>query len=197
MTEMDEKISDLLDKIMSLESDLSNALSARAEQIRRKLKEERVQFEAEIIRSHKALRKGMIAYLKGANPLSVITAPVIYSLMIPLLLFDIFLFVFQMICFRAYGIPKVQRYDYIVFDREFLEYLNLIEKINCAYCSYANGLIAYAREIAGRTEAHWCPIKHARRYLGTHPYYNDFSEFGDAEAYRKKISKDKSEIEKY
>jgi hypothetical protein len=36
-----------------------------------------------------------------------------------------------------------------------------IEKINCAYCSYANGAIASVREMASRTEIYWCPIKHA------------------------------------
>lgn len=186
---MDDKISDLLDKIMTLESDLGRALSGRAEQIKRDLNNGRVQFEAELIRRHKDLRKGVIEYLRTAHVLSVITAPVIYSLIVPLILLDVFLFLFQTVCFRAYGITKVQRHDYIVFDRVYLAYLNPIEKMNCAYCSYANGLIAYAREIAGRTEAYWCPIKHARRYLGPHPYYKEFSDYGDAEAYRNHTAK--------
>jgi hypothetical protein len=61
----------------------------------------------------------------------------------------------------------------------------MLEKLNCAYCSYANGLIAYVREIAGRTEQYWCPIKHARRVIGAHPRYALFEDYGDAEGYRK------------
>ena len=81
----------------------------------------------------------------------------------------------------------MKRGDFLVFDRHHLAYLNLLEKLNCAYCSYANGLINFTREIASRTEAYWCPIKHARRVLGTHQLYNEFPDFGDGDGYRKKI----------
>jgi len=46
-------------------------------------------------------------------------------------------------------------------DRSKLHYLNALESLNCV-CCYANGLTAFVAEIAGRTEQHWCPIKHAR-----------------------------------
>jgi len=68
-----------------------------------------------------------------------------------------------------------------------LAYLNALEKLNCAYCSYGNGLIAYVGEIASLTEQYWCPIKHARRRAGAHHRYNEFAEFGDAEAFRADI----------
>ena len=76
--------------------------------------------------------------------------------------------------------------DYLIFDRYQLAYLNILEKINCAYCSYANGLLAYAREIAGRTEIYFCPIKHARRVVAAHEGYDAFEEFGDAEGFRRR-----------
>ena len=97
---------------------------------------------------------------------------------------------YQAICFPIYKIPKVRRRDYLVFDRHHLAYLNIIEKINCAYCSYANGAIAFVREVAARTEVYWCPIKHARRVLGPHPHYQGFADFGDAEAFRGKLVQD-------
>ena len=77
--------------------------------------------------------------------------------------------------------------DYLVFDRHHLAYLNALEKLNCAYCAYANGLIAYVREIASRTEEYWCPIKHARRLIGAHAYYATFEDYGDAEGYRRRL----------
>ena len=94
---------------------------------------------------------------------------------------------YQAICFRVYGIPQVRRRDYLVFDRKSLAYLNAMEKLNCAYCSYANGVIAYVREVAARTEQYWCPIKQARRVIGRHARYAEFTEYGDAEHYRERL----------
>jgi hypothetical protein len=51
----------------------------------------------------------------------------------PLLLLDSFVFLYQLICFPVYGIPKVRRSDYQIFDHQDLAYLNLLEKINYAY----------------------------------------------------------------
>jgi hypothetical protein len=70
-----------------------------------------------------------------------------------------------------------------------LSYLNALEKLNCVYCGYANGTLAYAREIAARTEQFWCPIKHARRVGGVHLRGERFFEFGDAEAYRQGLQR--------
>ena len=84
-----------------------------------------------------------------------------------------------------YGIVKAPQKDYLVFDRGHLACLNVIEKIGCAYCSNANGLLAYVVEIAARTELHFCPIKHARSPLRPHSRYPDFVPYADPRAYRK------------
>jgi hypothetical protein len=81
----------------------------------------------------------------------------------------------------------VQRSSYIVIDRHHLGYLNAIEKANCMFCSYANGVFAYTREVAGRTEQYWCPIRHAQRVRGAHAHYAEFVPFGDAEGYRQRL----------
>jgi hypothetical protein len=83
----------------------------------------------------------------------------------------------------------VSRGDYLVSDRHHLAYLNVIEKINCAFCSYCNGAIGFVREVAARTEVCWCPIKHARRVLGPHPHHQGFADFGDAEGFQTKMTK--------
>ena len=67
-----------------------------------------------------------------------------------------------------------------MFDRHELGYLNFIERFHCEYCAYANGLIAYATEILGRTEQYFCPIKHARKILGVHGRYAEFMAYGDS-----------------
>jgi hypothetical protein len=116
-----------------------------------------------------------------------LSAPIIYSLIIPFAVVDAWVSIYQAICFRVYGIPQVRRGRYMVFDRAGLRYLNALEKLNCAYCSYVNGVIAYVREVGSRTEQYWCPIKHARRVLGAHPRYPDFEEYGQGEQYKEKL----------
>jgi hypothetical protein len=125
----------------------------------------------------------------NAGILHIVTAPVIYSLIVPFALLDLFATAYQSICFPVYRIEKVTRSDYLIFDRYHLAYLNTIEKINCAYCSYCNGLLAYIREIGSRTEQYWCPIKHARRVIAAHERYNLFADYGDAEAFRRKLDR--------
>jgi hypothetical protein len=67
--------------------------------------------------------------------------------------------------------------------------LNAIEKANCTFCTYANGVIAYVREVAARTEQYWCPIKHARTVPAPHGRYHHFFEYGDAEGYHRHLSR--------
>lgn len=128
-------------------------------------------------------------YMRLSSVFSWIVAPVIYAGIIPLLMLDAFLVVYQAINFRVYGIARVKRSDYVVLDRGDLPYLNVIERLNCFYCGYANGLIAWGREIAAATEQYFCPIKHARRILTAHDRYPGFLEYGDAEAYRQGLER--------
>jgi hypothetical protein len=131
---------------------------------------------------------GIASFLARSSLATILTAPVIYSLIIPFLMIDLWTTVYQSICFRAYGIPRVQRGQYIHFDRRKLHYLNWIEALNCTFCSYANGVIAYVREVASRTEKYWCPIKHALRVADPHERYHDFLEYGDAAGYRSRLT---------
>jgi hypothetical protein len=184
---MNSLIETLTEKIHLLEAELDAELGKLRAGLRIGLENGRAVFEEEILRRHRELKQGLAGYVLGANPLVILTAPVIYSLIVPLVLLDLFITLYQAVCFPVYGIPKVKRRDYLVFDRGHLAYLNAIEKLNCAYCSYGNGLIAYAREIMARTEQYWCPIKHARRVVGAHARYATFEDYGDAENYQKRL----------
>jgi hypothetical protein len=93
----------------------------------------------------------------------MLSAPIVYSVLLPFMLIDLWVTLYQRICFPIYGIARVRRADYIAVDRWKLAYLNTIEKANCDYCGYVNGLLSYVREVSARTEQYWCPIKHARR----------------------------------
>jgi len=63
----------------------------------------------------------------------------------------------------------------------------VIERFHCTYCGYVNGLFAYAVEIAARTEQYFCPIKHARKILGTHSRYSRFLNYGESTNYHAKL----------
>jgi len=83
--------------------------------------------------------------------MALVTAPAIYLLVLPLALLDLGVCLYQFVCFPVWGMARVRRSDYVVIDRHQLAYLNGVQKLNCAYCEYANGLIAFVREVAGRT----------------------------------------------
>lgn len=78
----------------------------------------------------------------------MLSSPLIYACLLPFLLLDASVAIYQLVCFPIYGIPKVRRKDYLVFDRGRLGYLNTIEKVGCIYCSYANGLLSLVTAIA-------------------------------------------------
>jgi hypothetical protein len=193
---MNPQIAALVETIKAMEAELDAELAKRRVDLRIGLEHGRIIFEQELLRRHRELKIKLASYLLNARPLVVLTSPVIYSLIIPIVMLDLWMTIYQAVCFPIYGIPKVRRGDYLVFDRAHLAYLNAIEKLNCAYCTYANGVIAYVREIASRTEEYWCPIKHARRVVGTHARYSGFEDFGDAEAYRGQLERHRASLKK-
>lgn len=184
---MTPKVNDILQRIRDLEAELETELESRREALHVRFEHHRVRFEREILQRQHQFRIGVPQYLARSELRNIVTAPVIYSMIVPLLLTDICVSLYQALCFPLYRIEKVKRRDYMAFDRAQLAYLNAIEKFHCSYCSYANGLAAYVREIIARTEQYWCPIRHARRLLQTHSHYSEFVDYGDAEAYRSEL----------
>ena len=125
-----------------------------------------------------------------------LTVPVIYSLASPFVMLDLWVTAYQLICFPIYGITRVERRRFFVVDRYRLPYLNAIEKLHCTYCSYVNGVLAYAREVAARTEAYWCPIRHGRPVRSAHRLYKGFFGYGDAAAYRRGLTAQRRQLER-
>jgi len=191
---MSKAIDDILDKISELEEKLEHELDK--EKIEFKLKGKKVCFNKDLIKEQKEYTEDLISYLKNTKVLFYLTAPIIYALVIPALILDFSVWVYQSINFKVYNIKPVKRSDYIVIDRGYLPYLNIIEKINCIYCGYFNGLIAYVAEVGARTEQYWCPIKHARKIAYRHSRYNRFLPYGDAKAFREELAKLREELAK-
>jgi hypothetical protein len=178
----------LMEKLRSVEAEIEVEVAKRREELRFHMENRRIVFEKEVLELHRQIKTRLSRYLIEAHLLTVLTAPVIYAMIVPIVLLDLSVMLYQAVCFPVYGIPRVRRRDYLVFDRHHLAYLNALEKLNCAYCSYANNTIAFVREVAARTEIYWCPVKHARRVLGPHPHYQGFADFGDAEGYRARLT---------
>ncbi len=191
-------IDDILHRIQSLQTELEAEIDSLLEEKKQlfhyTIKQGKVHFEQGVRAFQRHQKIGLWHYFRAAKITHMLTAPIIYSLIIPLALLDLMVSLYQHICFRAYNIPRVKRKDYLIIDRQHLAYLNSIEKFNCIYCGYSNGLIEYLREISARTEQYWCPIKHARRSADPHRLKNNFKDYGDAQNYHKRMLELRSEL---
>jgi hypothetical protein len=174
----------LVARFHEAEEDLKREVEEQQRRWEYRIRRGHVWFDKERRATHRRLRQSIPAYVRSGNVFSLLTAPIIYSLLLPLIVIDLWVTAYQWICFRVYGIAPVPRRQYFTIDRHKLAYLNGIEKVNCSFCSYANGLIAYVREVAARTEQYWCPIKHSRTIPVPHSRYHLFFDYGDAERYR-------------
>ncbi len=184
MTQIQEHLSN---RIKILEKELQTALEENEREFQYRWIRGKATFEDATLAEHRKLKQWLPTYIRDSRFLVILTAPFIYAVFIPFALLDLFVTIYQTVCFPIYGVPKVNRADYIVYDRGHLKYLNLVERLNCLYCSYGNGVCAYATEVSARTEQHWCPIKHARRMRSPHSRYAHFFSYGDAAQYSKKI----------
>ncbi|CAN5354738.1 hypothetical protein BH10PSE16_BH10PSE16_39890 [soil metagenome] len=184
---MNERISRILAQMAELEADLRNAVQEQEGKMFFQIKGKRVEFESSVKVAHHKLKKNFFRWLVTNRPQNLITGPIIYAMIFPLMMLDMCVSFYQWSCFPIYGVTKVRRSDYIVFDRHHLGYLNFIEKFHCTYCEYGNGLMSYMAEILARTEEYFCPIKHAHKILGAHAHYNRFLDYGDAADYEAKL----------
>jgi hypothetical protein len=184
---MNNQIAHILAQIAVLEEALHSAVHDQESRMFFQINGKRIEFEGSIKEAHLKLKTNFFRWLVTNRPQNLITGPIIYGMVIPLMMLDLFVSLYQWSCFPIYGITRVRRADYIVFDRQHLSYLNFIEKFHCTYCAYGSGLMGYMGEILARTEQYFCPIKHAHKILGTHARYNRFLNYGDAADYEAKL----------
>lgn len=184
---MNEKITRILAQMAALEDDLRAAVHDQESRMFFQIRGKRVEFESSVKAAHRKLKKNFFRWLVTNRPQNLITGPIIYAMVLPLMMLDLFVSFYQLTCFPIYGISQVRRADYIVFDRQHLAYLNFIEKFHCSYCAYGSGLMGYMGEVIARTEEYFCPIKHAHKILGTHARYNRFLDYGDAADYEARL----------
>lgn len=191
---MDGDLDDLLERLRQLEEDFERQIDAQRAAFRYRLTKGRVIFENSVIAEHREIKTSIVKFLRDSTAGGLLISPFVYVLLVPLLLMDLCVWLFQRTCFSIWGIEPVPRSDFIVLDRRHLAYLNGIEKLNCLYCGYANGLIAYVQEIAARTEQYWCPIKHAIRTKAAHQRYRQFLDYGDADGFRSRLEEFREQV---
>jgi hypothetical protein len=191
---MNENIQRILNEISELEEELATVIHEQQERLHYRIEGSKIRFEENLRRIHHDLKVGVFAWLRKSELRNVVTAPFIYAMLIPFVVLDVFLFLYQSMCFPLYRIPKVRRSNFIILDRHQLGYLNVIEKLNCMYCGYVDGLLAYTRQILSRTETYWCPIKHARKVLDPHRRYVRFTDFGVGEDYEAHVTVMREEL---
>lgn len=180
---MQSRINQLLDEIRVREEELEEVIKTHEEEFLYRYEGAKIRFEHSIENAHRKIKISIVSWLKASKPKNILSAPFIYFMIFPFLFLDVCISIYQSICFPLYEITRVKRNKYIVIDRNQLPYLNNMEKLNCVYCGYVNGLIAYSREIAARTEQYWCPIKHAKKVLDPHRRYARFADYGNYKNY--------------
>jgi hypothetical protein len=133
-----------------------------------------------IITHHKSKYPAILSWL--------IASPLVWLMIIPVVISDVFLEIYHRIAFPIFGISKVKRSQYIrILDREKLPYLTWYEKIGCMYCGYVNGWLHYASVVAGRTQNYFCAIAHLEnRGFIPSEFEKSFAKYGDEAALRKR-----------
>jgi len=193
---MSDKIKEIIEEIEAMKVKLGEEIAQQEKDISYEIQNGYVQFEKEVLDKQKENMKNLLAWFRDIPLLHLLASPLVYAMVIPAILFDIILFIYQQVIFRIFKFKFIERSDYIRFDRQYLGYLNLIEKLNCMYCSYFNGLMQYAAAIAGRTELYFCPIKHAKKVAYEHDYNDEFFRYGDEDEYQKKLEALRKKSEK-
>ena len=193
---MSDKIKEMIEEIEAMKVKLGEEIAQQEKDISYEIQNGYVRFEKDVLDKQKENMKNLLAWFREIPLLHLLASPLVYGMVIPAIFFDIILFIYQQVIFRIFKFKFIKRSDYIRFDRQYLGYLNSIEKLNCMYCAYFNGLMHYASAITSRTELYFCPIKHAKKVAYKHEYYDAFFVYGDENDYQQKLEELRKKFQK-
>lgn len=185
---MGTRIDEIVAKIQALNDDLRREQVKLWEKYGFYFRGKKVIFLEKFKDRNKLFRVPAWKYAIPQHIRHLLSLPFIYMMIVPVLLLDGFLTLYNLTAMPLYRIPRVKRKDHIVYDRQFLGYLNIIQKVNCLYCTYVNGVFSYASELGARTERYWCPIKAAHKARKIPDWYNDYADYGNPEEWSKKFN---------
>ena len=194
--ESDSRIKRIIEKIDSLNESLRVEYARLSGKYGFSVRKRTVVFIERFNERNKTFRIPAWKYVVPKNIRHVMSIPFIYMMIVPSVLLDLFISLYNITALPLYHIPKVKRKEHFIYDRQFLSYLNVIQKVNCVYCSYVNGLFSFSSEIAARTERYWCPVKAAHRPKTYHYWYKDFADYGNPEEWHRKFNDAKVFVKK-
>jgi len=192
---MNDRIREMIDEIETMKKRLGEEIDREEAHVAFEVKNGSVRFDKEMMARQKKNMMHLWAWFREIPFIQLLSAPIVYMMVLPAILLDIMLFIYTNVVSRVFKIKFRKRSDYIVFDRQYLGYLNVVEKFNCLYCAYFNGLMQYASAVAGRTELYFCPLKHAKKIAHAHEFYSRFLPYGDGDEYQKKLKELRKEVE--
>jgi len=192
---MNENIKEMIEEIETMKKKLGEEITKQEENVNYEISNGYIKFEKEMFNSQKQNMMHLWDWFREIPLQQLLSAPVVYMMIIPAVVLDIMLFVYHNVVSRVFKIKFRKRSDYVVFDRQYLGYLNVVEKLNCLYCAYFNGVMQYASSIAGRTELYFCPIKHAKKIAYKHEFYHTFLPYGDGDEYQKTLKELRKDTE--
>jgi len=88
---MTSRTDDLLERIAALERELEAELNRARAQWRYRIESGRVRFEREVRVAHRRLKQSIPYFLRESSLLSMATAPIIYSMVVPIALLDLWI----------------------------------------------------------------------------------------------------------
>ncbi len=182
---MSEKITELLNQINRLEDELRIELTVR--EVKFFTSTSGVKGAKRSLRIKPVNDGKKRSLFKWTQFRNILSLPILYGLIAPMVFLDFCVSVYQLICFPLFKIQKSRRQDFISISRYKLTHLNFIEKTHCIYCEYINGLLAYVTDIASKTEQYFCPIKYANKVVGPHARYGHFQDFEDSKNFHNNL----------
>ena len=190
---MSDEIRTIIADIEAMKVKLGEEIAKQEEHVSYEIKNGYISFEKEVLEKQKGNMKSLWRWFAETPFLHLLSSPIVYMMIFPAILLDIMLFIYTIVVSKVFKFDFHSRSNYVVFDRQYLGYLNIMEKINCMYCSYFNGVMAYASSIASRTELYFCPIKHAKKVAYKHEFYDMFLSYGE-DKYQEKLKKLREKI---
>ena len=98
---MSTRIDDLFARITCLERDLETELSRVRTKWHYRVEAGRVRFEREARLAHRRLKQSIPRFLRESRIATLLSAPLVYSMIVPIALLDLWISVYQSICFRV------------------------------------------------------------------------------------------------
>lgn len=188
---MNQSVKEILEKINRLNKQLSEKYNLLSKKYGFSSVGRKIVFLQDFRKRNKKFKIPTWKYVIPQNIRHLLAMPFIYVMIIPIIFLDFFVTIYNWVAFPLYHIPMVKRQDFIVYDRQFLDYLNWFQKINCIYCTYVNGFFAYTVEVGARTERYWCPVKAAQKPKFHHGWYSEFADYGNPEEWKEKFNDEK------